>query len=44
MEVDMRALVTGGAEARETLADISKVTDTLGWIPKVDLKEWINAD
>tara|TARA_Y100000592_G_C5441788_1_gene303795 strand:+ start:378 stop:1271 length:894 start_codon:yes stop_codon:yes gene_type:complete len=30
------------AEARETLADISKARQLLGWSPKVQLKDWIN--
>ena len=29
-------------EAKETLADISKVQKTFGWFPNVDLKKWIN--
>ena len=29
-------------EARHTLADISKVKQMLNWIPKIELKEWIN--
>jgi UDP-glucose 4-epimerase len=29
------------AEAQETLADISKIKDVLGWYPKIALEHWI---
>lgn len=29
------------AESQETLADISKIKDVLGWYPKMSLEEWI---
>jgi UDP-glucose 4-epimerase len=31
------------AEARETQADITKTTKNLGWIPKISLNDWVNA-
>ena len=30
-------------EMRETLSDISKATEILGWSPKVDVMEWITS-
>lgn len=30
-------------EAKETLANITKMVDTFGWIPQVDLKEWLTS-
>ena len=30
-------------EAKETLADISKIKKDLGWIPKVGLKQWVET-
>lgn len=30
-------------EAKETLANITKMADTFGWIPQVDLKEWLTS-
>lgn len=30
-------------EPRESLADISKAKELLGWVPKYELKEWLNG-